>query len=517
MNLRGLLMKAFMVMATVFTIGFTGLSANAFAGCGGCNVPSCGCITHLGHRLSSQRESCWYDEATKSGCNGHSWKKMSNDKVCSICNLQYHVDENGQHCEQWHCNICGANMYTRYACGGAAETPAIPAPVYYNFTLHANNNMYITSDLAGTVDNGTMAADRKSVSYTREAGYAVPKTVPVPTGVAFGWHFKGYFSNADSSAEPEWFKNETTGFPLTGNINAYAHYERNKYTVVYDGNYPSGKAVDNPRNISCFYYFDRDYTGDRSKIDYAKGISKPISTSRDLIGDPVYGVHGYIWNGWWTSPGDGEGVRVTTWEQLRDLQSDEVLGNPNNPTIRIYAHWSKSDGDVYLHDDGSYVFNTDLGTTDSKKPYATVDYLDSIYAPLMPLKVYYVYFDGNGGTPSATTVKADRVFSYWKELSPFNMLFNNTSRLITNKQPLTRQETHLDAVYATKAITLPSATRDGLYAMDGWYTQDGKLVGKPGTSYIPDGTETLVAHWTKLNFALQSTAHQDSLGNTPSG
>jgi hypothetical protein len=50
------------------------------------------------------------------------------------------------------------------------------------------------------------------------------------------------------------------------------------------------------------------------------------------------------------------------------------------------------------------------------------------------------------------------VFSYWKELSPFNMLFNNTSRLITNKQPLTRQETHLDAVYATKAMS----TGDGV-------------------------------------------------------
>ena len=286
-----------MVIATMFTAGFAALNAEAYAGCGGCRYASCSCALN-GAQPKSERDSCWYDAVGHDGCDGHNWKFISDDKICENCGFKYALDHDGKHCRVEHCNICGANRYKPHTCGGGDAAPAIPAPVYYNFTLYANNNMYITSDLAGTVDNGTMAADRKSVSYTRESGHAVPKTVPVPTGVAFGWHFKGYFSNADSSAEPEWFKNETIGFPLTGNVDAYAHYERNKYTVVYDGNYPSGKAVDNPRNISCFYYFDRDYTGDRSKIDYAKGISKPISIDRDLIGDPVYGVHGYVWNGW---------------------------------------------------------------------------------------------------------------------------------------------------------------------------------------------------------------------------
>ena len=319
MRLKLFIIRSLLVIATMFTAGFTALNSDAYAGCGGCRYATCTCATY-GRQPKNERDSCWYDPVGHEGCDGHNWKPESNTLSCTVCGWTYAKDEGGYHVRVEHCNICNGERHDRRACGGGDATPAIPAPVYYNFTLYANNNMYITSDLAGTVDNGTMAADRKSVSYTREAGYAVPKTVPVPTGVAFGWHFKGYFTNADSSAEPAWFKDETIGFPLTGNVDAYAHYERNKYTVVYDGNYPSGKDVDNPRNISCSYYFDKDYTGDRSKIDYAKGISKPISIDRDLIGDPVYGVHGYIWTGWWTSPKDGEGVRVTTWEQLLSLR-----------------------------------------------------------------------------------------------------------------------------------------------------------------------------------------------------
>ena len=467
------------LMTVVFTV-FTCVSRDVIAGtCGG--QRECGCSWE--GITCTATGKCWFNGV--GGCEGHAWGSWQANTTCSVCGTKYTTTSGNTHAITQQCSRCGGQRIVYVQCG---VNPAPPAPPRYTFTIHENNNPYT---------NTTINGDR---SYTNYEGSSIPDR-STPSNIPTGWHFMGYYSNSGTSNKDNKYvdANGHATVSLSGNMDGYGYYARNRYTVRYDTN-TAGKVVDNAFNLSDYYYY---YGADSDFIDYQDGTSKSVATAYKL--QPcVLRVHGYTFGGWYYN-----GHLVSKWMDIQNLADTSIL-NQNGSVMTVTANWNRCDGNLYLYDDGRYLSGS-LSAVDTKTLYKQIPLYDVETLPNLSNKTYTVTCTPNDANAVIAGKSAGqnwseavtRQFQGWTVTQGDKWALQ--SGKLTNNNTTNGSECVASSIYASKATVLPSATRDG-YAFLGWYTAEdgGVCVGTGGSEYVPSGDVTLYAHWDKIAFNLSA-------------
>lgn len=149
--------------------------------------------------------------------------------------------------------------------------------------------------------------------------------------------------------------------------------------------------------------------------------------------------------------------------------------------IILYAVWAKA-----------YTLTVNPGGLTYSGVYNTTK---EITAPTQSYTVTYDYNDGSESHPTATS---NIPFSSWS-LSGGGSINSTTANPTTYTYGTS--DGALTASYGTaESIILRSASRDGLVAFGGWYTEPdgGERVGGGADSYTPTKDITLYAHWIPI-------------------
>jgi uncharacterized repeat protein (TIGR02543 family) len=414
--------------------------------------------------------------------------------------------------------------YTETSGGGTEFTAS--TTVTADITVYAKWNSY-TYTVTFDSQSATVEANPTSKTVTSPATTVVTlPTPPTKTGYTFaGWH------TAPSGGGTEF----TASTTVTANITVYAYWSLNPvYTVTYnrDGGTPVGEQhVTLPETTvvtlptpptKTGYIFGGWYTApsgggteftasttvtaditvyakwnsytytvtfnSQSATVEASPTSKTVASPDTTVGtlptEPT--KTGYIFGGWWTSPGGG-GTQFTA--------STTVTGN-----ITVYARW-----DSYTY---TVAFDSQSATVEASptskavaSPNTTVGTL-----PTEPTKTGYNFggwwtSPGGGGTQftASTTVTGNiTVYARWDSYT-YTVAFNSQSATI-EASPTSKTVTSP----ATTVVTLPTPpTRTGDTFL-GWYTG----INGSGTAFTESTTVTsditVYAKWTAV-YAIRDT------------
>ncbi|MCM1568619.1 MAG: InlB B-repeat-containing protein [Roseburia sp.] len=128
-------------------------------------------------------------------------------------------------------------------------------------------------------------------------------TIQLANPTRKGYTFKGWYSDSE-------YQTKVTVIPKgsTGNIELYAKWTANKYTIVYDGNGKTSGSM-----------------GNQTGCKYGKYYTLAKNT---------YKKRGYVFNGWNTKA-DGSGKAYTPGQRVRNLKTG------NKSVVTLYAQWKK--------------------------------------------------------------------------------------------------------------------------------------------------------------------------------
>ena len=305
-------------------------------------------------------------------------------------------------------------------------------PIDYTITFHSNG--------------GTTYSD---ITYTIEDEIDLDYYYPSKTGYTFlGWYkTSNYLGSRVYSISNS-----------TGNIDLYAKWSANEYTI---------------------YYLDAEDEFDYVSVTYDQHYSIPVPTK-----------NGYAFKGYFTSE-NGQGTQIT-----------DEYGN----SINIYTY--DYDLTVYPYftiENYTITFNSNDGSEIAPITYTiddTIDLTDSTYKPTKTGYFFLGWYENEdfSGSPVSKIENSYRnisLYAKW-EGSTYFITYENedygTSNIIVKLNylcnDLTNTSINLDA---GETLTYPTATRTG-YILEGWYT-DSTLTNKYSFSGEITESFTLYAKW----------------------
>lgn len=257
-----------------------------------------------------------------------------------------------------------------------------------------------------------------------------------------------------------------------------------KYTITYD--YANGNSVTNQVLEYQFvgYYTEID-SGDQYYNQFGVGTKKWDKISGTVLYArwnprtvklPTPVRSGYSFVGWYDEKGKkvGEGGTVYT---------------PKSNT-RLTARWGGSNYTITFSQQDS----TQQGTTSVVVNYGSK--LPTIKIPSRAHTIIYNY--GDGRSPTTTLVKYEFA-GYYTSINGGKQYYDAKGNGINTWDRTSN--TVLYPRWIAGSTTLLSPARTG-YTFSGWYTEStgGKMVGGPGSRYIPQSNMILYARWLSNSY-----------------
>jgi len=340
-----------------------------------------------------------------------------------------------------------AGWYTAPIGGGTEFTAS--TIVTANITVYAYWSLNPVYTVTYNSDGGTPVGEQH-VTLPETTVVTLP-TPPTKTGYTFG----GWWTSPGGGGTQ--FTASTT---VTADITVYAKWNSYTYTVSF--NSQSATVEASPTS---------------------KTVASPDTTVGTLPTEPT--KTGYIFDGWWTSPGGG-GTQFTA--------STTVTGN-----ITVYAKWDSYTCTVAF-DSQSATIEASPTSKAVASPDTTVGTL-----PAEPTKTGYIFggwwtSPGGGGTQfTASTTVTGNITVYARWSYTYTVAFNSQSATI-EADPTSITVTSP----ATTVVTLPTPpTRTGDTFL-GWYTG----INGSGTAFTESTTVTanitVYAKWTAV-YAIRDT------------
>ena len=411
-----------------------------------------------------------------------------------------------------------------------ASAPGTYAITQGNLAL-ANNSPFLVSNYNMSFTGANLTVNAK-VTYNANGGTGGPVSqvkiygtnnpltlsneVPARTGYTFGgWATSSSSTTASYQPGGTYSKDE--------NLNLYAVWTANTYTVSYNGNGNTGGSTTSSshtygvaKNLTANGY-TRAYT-----VTYNHNYTGSSNTSK---------IATYTFNKWNTKA-DGTGTNYENSASVRDLAT--------SGTVNLYAQWN-SGSVTYGPTRAGYTFGgwyttsactgTRVDNNGTYTPTAGI----TLYAK-WTANTYTVSYNGNGNTGGSTT-SSSHTYGVAKNLTAngytraYTVTYNhnytgssNTSKIATytfNKwntkadgtgtnyensasvrDLATSGTVNLYAQWNSGSVTY-GPTRAG-YTFGGWYTTSactGTRVDNNGT-YTPTAGITLYAKWTVNNYVV---------------
>ena len=313
----------------------------------------------------------------------------------------------------WSNNMVGENPADYFSSDGDA----------CGIGLNANGDVVLGS-LCTTItlnpNGGTLP------EYSLVAGAALP--IPTKTGYTFA----GWYEN------PEFSGNPVTDIPTnnTENLNFYAKWTANTYTVTFDAN---GGSVSQ---------------------------TSAVTVAGKLTSLPTPTYDGYDFLGWYTDKDGGDEVTINT-----------VFTKDTT----IYAHWQKQEYTVTFDANGGSVTTISATTKDGK--------LESLPTPTYDGYDFLGWYTDKDGGDEVTTntvfTKDTTIYAHWQK-QEYTVTFDSNGGSVTTISATTKDG---------KLESLPTPIYDG-YTFLGWYTQKDSG-DKVTTETVFTADSTIYAHWQK--------------------
>lgn len=319
--------------------------------------------------------------------------------------------------------------------------PTIPAE---NVTVKAKwtINQY---DIHFIADGTTISIEK--VYYATPLNDTFALSLDNPTKE--GYTFNGWFTNENGHGEQCFTENSTVTLPAD-NLNLYAHFTPNTYTITFAGNAHDGGTA--PESI---------------KAVYDQNVEFPECT---------FTRTGHSFTGWKVMDGDTFEAGMTA------TPPNLATGEGTNMTVAVYAQWEPNTYTITFDSDGG-----------SAVEPITQKYGTSVTTPENPTREGYTFKGWNPTLPEIMPAGGLTLKAQW-EANEYTITFNSEG----GTDVALIKQAYLSEV---KAPTAP--TKEG-YTFVGWFTEkEGK-----GTQYFADTVKmplnglTLYAHWTINSYTI---------------
>ena len=364
-------------------------------------------------------------------------------------------------------------------------------PVTYNILYNANNG------------SGTMEPSVKT--------YDSPLTLRENTFTRQGWHFLGW-SQSNTATTATWGDKGTLNSDLAStqdaNVNLYAVWERNDYTIRYNGNKPATAQADN--NVT-------GVPGDQTKTF---GNALTLTSSKPSL-------TGYTFAGWNTAA-DGSG---TAYAAGGSMTTDHVSNQGD--VVILYAQWTRNTYNVAFNSSlktggsmGNQTLTYDKFTDANGQIKLTANGFSRQYTV-----TYNEVYEGGSTTNTSTSTYHIKGWSVDDHESTRDGAINYADQWAVTDNTLypgaLNGTKNLYIVWKDGGVTLASFNRPG-YRIEGWYTSYvngvySNKVGEPGDTYYPTANVTLYAKWIEKTYEITyngnggtgtAPAKQENIGYT---
>ena len=362
--------------------------------------------------------------------------------------------KSGYNFEGWYTSSSGGTKVT-------ATTTMNTAADHTLYARWTSANCTITFDVNG--GNGQANMTSLTVKQGATIGSTLDNRKPGPPA---NKHFVGWFTSAYGGTQ---YKG-TSKAPNSPTLKLYAHYEQNKYDIVFNKNtyMANGTMTKMTCNVGSYY-----------------SLTSNTFTQK-----------GYTFDGWNTKA-DGSGTSYRDGQMIHDLSTKD------GDTVTLYAQWKVA----YC----TITFDVNGGSGQSSLTSLSVQQGSTIGSTLdkrtpgAPANKHFVgWFDAaTGGIQYRSISKAPysstlKLYAHWNQNS-YTVVFNQNATGVTGTM---KNETYLvGSSYHLPANTLG---RDG-YTFDGWNTKaDGSGTQYANTALVSDltkvdgATVTLYAQWKML-------------------
>ncbi len=342
--------------------------------------------------------------------------------------------------------------------------------VTFNYNGSGKSSTTSTAYISYKANGWSETSESQTVKYTNGQKITPTKDVTLypyfdqtvnsavfPTATRTGYAFKGWYTEAEGGTQ-------VTNYTDASNVTLYAHWEGNKYDIIYNNGDATGGILPSKDQATFGVNFtlaannmEKNSTANGYTITYVNGTA----TSGTLPTNQTQTIS-YIANGWSTSL---NGVKI--------YESSKTF-TPYNFTngLTLYPSWRSIRDNVKLGTNSMVKDNTDLGT---------------------------VTFDYNGSGAENTTSKAYTTYT----AAGWVTMGGSSSVSYSNGQELYLSENITLAPWfkqTANSATFPTnPTRVG-YTFAGWYTE--RVGGTRVTSYTLAGPVTYYAHWTPVVYTI---------------
>ena len=257
--------------------------------------------------------------------------------------------------------------------------------------------------------------------------------------------------------------NGISKYIVNGNINLYAKWEINTYTVGFNVDGGSSVAAQSVKYLEC--------------------VIKPSNPTKS----------GYVFAGWY-----------------KDINKEELFNFNTKITsnINIYAKWKEKEN-IY------YEVKFDLLGHGNNIASQSIIEGGKVTKPTDPSAEGYVFagwYQDNlcnnvWNFNADTVIEPTTLYAKWKAAVVFEVLYNGKNIGATKPQS---QE-----IVNTTIITLPNTTATG-YVFNGWYKEVDltTFVGNGGVDGIQiDGPTTFYAKWTPITYTIKYNLNGGSITN----
>ena len=362
--------------------------------------------------------------------------------------------KSGYNFDGWYTSLSGGTKVT-------ATTTMNTAADHTLYARWTSANCTITFDVNG--GNGQANMTSLTVKQGATIGSTLDNRKPGPPA---NKHFVGWFTSAYGGTQ---YKG-TSKAPNSPTLKLYAHYEQNKYDIVFNKNAysASGAMAKMTCNVGSYY-----------------SLTSNTFTQR-----------GYTFDGWNTKA-DGSGTSYRDGQMIHDLSTKD------GDTVTLYAQWKVAYCTITFDVNGGYGQSslTSLSVQQGSTIGSTLDKR----TPGAPAGKHFVgWFDAaTGGTQYRSTSKAPysstlKLYAHWDQNS-YTVVFNQNATGVTGTM---KNETYV--VGSSYHLPGNAFGRDG-YAFDGWNTKaDGSGTQYANTALVSDltkvdgATVTLYAQWKIL-------------------
>ena len=364
----------------------------------------------------------------------------------------------------------------------------------------------ITYDANG--GQGGVKSQTEAVGIDEEASISLSNNIPTRDGYTFlGWAEskdateisytvgETYNFNESTTIYAVWkaekiqlivnpnggtWRGSTATSTITGEVGNTERIENpvapNGHTVTFVGN--GGNTPNSQTNTITFRGWNLQGEGTLDGTIYEFGEGSGTLTAQYNVGSitlPNTTRIGATFNGWYDQETGGNRIGG--------------IGDSYTPTdnITLYAQWAIDNYELTVNPNG--------GTWNGNEASSTLngDYGTTIDIPNPePPAGYTVNFNTDGGS-NIESITTTNTFTNWTQTGEGSLTGNRYTYGLGNGT--------LTANYDYGTIILPTTDKEG-HEIDGWYNEEGELVGKPGEEYIPEKDETLTLHWTTNRYTV---------------